>query len=126
MGDRRRAAPHIRRKGRLKRAFCPAEAIVSDEHDFEQKLLNTHGALVVKFWDGAPHLAQEAFDFVANKYGDDMKFVCIVAKGGGTRRKFSIEHSPTFIFFEDGKEKSRINGVTPKDALDVWCELNRD
>lgn len=101
------------------------EVVFAAENELERKLLNTSGALVVKFWDGKPHLAEEAFTHVAKKYADDVKFACIRVKERRTIKKYAIRHSPTFIFFEEGREKSRISGITPKEALDVWCEMNK-
>ena len=109
---------------KLSSKLCSDEIVIAAETDLERKLLNTSGAIVVKFWDGKPHIAQDAFQMVAKKYNEDVKFACVRMKDEKLAKKFRIEHSPTFIFFSDGKEKSRINGVTPHDALDVWCEVN--
>lgn len=102
------------------------EVILAAESELERKLLNTSGAVVIKFWDGRPHLAEEAFAHVARKYADDVKFACVRVKDRKTSRKYELRHSPTYVFFEDGREKSRIAGVTPREALDVWCELNSE
>jgi thioredoxin-like negative regulator of GroEL len=127
MKKRRIGAEALARKRRalLEKLFCPEGTILVAENDFEKKLLNTKGAIVVKFWDGTPHLAQEAFSSVAHKYSEDIKFACILVKDKQLRSKYDIRYSPTFVFFEDGQEKSRISGATPPDALDVWCEVNR-
>jgi len=114
----------IRRKAALARLFCPDGVILASETELERKLLNTQGAVVVKFWDGTPHLAQEAFETVARKYSEDLKFACILVKDRALRKKYAIAHNPTFVLYEDGREKSRISGVTPTEALDVWCEVN--
>ncbi len=115
-----------RRKALLEKVFCPEGAILVAENEFEKKILNTQGAMVVKFWDGTPHPAQEAFSSVARKYSEEIKFACILVKDKQLRSKYNIRYSPTFVFFEDGEEKSRISGPTLPDALDIWCEVNRD
>lgn len=102
------------------------EVVLAAENELERKLLSTSGAFVVKFWDGKPHLGAEAFGRVARKYAKEVKFACIRVKDRRTVRRYSIRHSPTFVFFEGGREKSRISGITPKEALDVWCEMNKD
>jgi len=101
------------------------EVVLAAENEVERKLLSTAGAVVVKFWDGKPHLAEEAFGVVAKKYSEDVKFACVHVKDSKTIRRYEIRHSPTFVFFEKGREKSRISGITPKEALDVWCEMNK-
>ena len=98
--------------------------ILAADDNVERKLLNTSGAVVVKFWDGKAHLAEEAFSRVARRMGGDLKFVCVQMRNGALKDWYELKHSPTFIFFENGREKSRIEGSSPSEALEVWCELN--
>lgn len=101
-----------------------SEVILAAENELDKKVLATSGAVVVKFWDGKPHLGQDAIDFVASKNVKGLKFATVVVKGRETRKKYNIKNSPTYVFFEGKAEKSRIPGITPKEALEVWCELN--
>jgi len=99
--------------------------VLAADNAVERKLLNTSGAVVVKFWDGKAHLAEEAFARVARKLSrGEVKFVCVQMKNGTLKERYELKESPTFIFFEDGREKSRIEGPSPSQALEVWCELN--
>ncbi len=131
---KRKTVRHAKKRGissgereclRTVRRMGADEVVLAAENELERKLLNTSGAVVVKFWDGKPHLAEEAFGRVAKKYANDVKFACVRVKDRKTVRRYAIMHSPTFVFFEDGREKSRISGITPKEALDVWCEMNK-
>jgi len=112
------------RLAEVMKKFSRAGIVLAAESDVERKLLNTSGTVVIKFWDGKMHLAEEAFAEVAKKLGDDIKFVCVQTRRRSLKEKYNLRVSPTYIFFEDGKEKSRIEGPSPSEALEVWCEIH--
>ena len=113
-----------RKRGLFAAMGCPEETVIADEGEFEGKLGNTAGLLLVKFWDGAPHTAQGALSFAAKRHSARIKFISLVTKDHGLRKKYAIRHSPTFVLFKDGKERARISGPSLPIALDVWCEVN--
>jgi len=121
---RRRRSLSDSRLAELAKKLSHAGVVFAAESEVERKLLNTSSAVVIKFWDGKMHLAEEAFAEVAKKFGDEIKFVCVRTKSRSLKKKYDLKVSPTYIFFEDGKEKSRIEGPSPSEALEVWCEIH--
>lgn len=68
-------------------------------------------------WCGPCKAMLPVLESVENELGSDIIYKIDVDKNRDLAEKYNIRAVPTFIFFENGKEKERKSGMVPKNYL---------
>jgi len=92
------------------------------------KILDSHVLILVDFWApwcGPCRMIAPIIDELAAEYSGRVIFGKLnVDENPLTAQKFGIRGIPTLILFKNGKEVSRIVGVTPKNDIQKEIEKN--
>ena len=91
-----------------------------NEENFEKEVLEYKGTVVVDFnapWCGVCRMMAPTYEEVSEEI-KDVKFVSIdTDESEGIAIEYGIFSIPTFVVFENGKEKTRHSGFLPKDEF---------
>jgi thioredoxin 1 len=87
--------------------------------DFESAVSSAKKCLVDFYatWCGPCRAMNPVLESVESELGADIIFKIDVDKNRELAEKYGIRSVPTFIFFEDGKERERKSGAIPKGYL---------
>jgi len=89
-----------------------------------KKRVGTKPTLVV-FWGAHAGVITPFVREIAKKYKGKLRVAYIkIANNPKTRKKYSINTTPTLILFKKGKAVSRLEGVRHKETMRVWVEMN--
>ena len=91
------------------------------DSNFEEKVLNFKGTVLLDFWAGwcGPcRMMSPVVEQIAQERGDVTVGKVNVDEEGGLARRFGIMSIPSFLVFKGGKLVSRTAGARPKAALE--------
>ncbi len=96
------------------------EMVVTDA-DFQEKVLNSKGVVVVDFWApwcGPCLILSPILEELAEEFGDKMQLAKLnVDENPQTAAKYGIQGIPTVIIFRDGQVTAQLVGLQPKDVF---------
>lgn len=85
--------------------------VIKDQKDFEEKVLNEKGPVLVDFfapWCGPCQILLPKIDEAAEKFKDKIKIVKVnVDENQELASKYSVLSIPTLIFFKGGKPQDQ-------------------
>ena len=91
------------------------------DQNFDQEVLKSNQPVVVDFWAswcGPCQMMAPIIEELAKEAGDKFKVLKLnVDENQETAQKYEVSSIPTLIFFKDGKEVDKMQGVQSKDAL---------
>ena len=96
-------------------------AITIDANNFEQEVLQNDQPVLVDFWaEWCPPC--KAIGPVIEEVATEFEGVATVGKvdvdeNGALAQRYDIRSIPTLLFFKNGQEVDRIQGVVPKSEL---------
>jgi thioredoxin 1 len=89
--------------------------------DFSSKVINSNKPVLVEFWASwclPCQTAKKQLKVIKDKIGDEINVYKInIDQNPSMSSKFEIMGLPTFIFFKDGKEISRLIGSQTENNL---------
>ena len=98
-----------------------------DSDDFETEIIKENGALLLAciHWSGEYRGQMKVLEVVAKQFNGTVKF-CHLEKDliERYRKQLGIEGTPTFLFFKNGKEKSRMLGQVNEQTLSSFVMQN--
>lgn len=121
---KRRKLRELMKRLEMKKITTP---IPLNDSNFD-KILDNHVLILVDFWApwcGPCRMIAPIIDELAAEYSGRVIFGKLnVDENPLTAQKFGIRGIPTLILFKNGKEVSRIVGVTPKNDIQKEIEKN--
>lgn len=94
--------------------------------DFDEKVVNAAGPVLVDFWApwcGPCRRLAPILEEVADELGDRLTVLKLnTDENPRTPGQFGVMSIPTLILFKDGKEVDRFIGVMPKNQLKAQLE----
>ncbi len=98
--------------------------------DFEQKILNGEGMILVDFWApwcGPCHNMAPALEAFSKDNAEKIKVYKLdVDDNPKTAEKYSIKSIPTLIFFRNGKPLDTLRGAVSQATLEGRLKTIRD
>lgn len=89
--------------------------------NYEKEILRQNRKIVVDFWAewcGPCKVLGPIFEEISKDYNEDVIFAKVnVDKERDIAAKYNIMSIPTIIIFDNGKEKEKLMGFRPKEAL---------
>jgi len=121
---KRRKLRELMKRLEMKKITTP---IPLNDSNFD-KILDNHVLILVDFWApwcGPCRMIAPIIDELAAEYSGRVTLGKLnVDENPLTAQKFGIRGIPTLILFKNGKEVSRIVGVTPKNDIQKEIEKN--
>jgi len=91
------------------------------DDDFDKEITKAKGVALVDFWAGwcmPCKMIAPTVEAIAKDYTGKVKVAKVeVDEAGEVASRFNVMNIPTLIIFKDGKEASRLVGVTPKEDI---------
>jgi thioredoxin 1 len=97
-----------------------------DDSEFEEKVLNANGPVLVDFWAewcGPCHQIAPVLDELAKERTGKITVAKVnIDKNPGTPQKYGVRGIPPLIIFKDGTPVSTKVGSLPKSKLAEWID----
>ena len=103
-----------------------SQVIHASDGDFEEKVVNAQGAVLVDFWAewcGPCKQIAPALDEIAAEMGDKLTVVKVnIDENPKPPTDFGVRSIPYMMIFQDGQSTATKVGAAPKSELVNWIE----
>jgi thioredoxin 2 len=116
-------------RGRARCAGCEADLpwlVEADDSDFAAVVENSRLPVLVDVWApwcGPCRMVAPVVEQLARERAGRLKVVKVNADSApGVSARFGVRSIPTLLLFSDGREKARVVGARPADAMRRWLD----
>ncbi len=99
----------------------PNDILHLTDASFDNEIVNSKSPAIVDFWASWCYpckMVAPILEEIASDYSGKIKVAKLdVDENMSTATRFNVMNIPTLILFKDGKEKTRLVGVTPKEEI---------
>lgn len=99
----------------------PNDILHLTDSSFDNEIVNSKSPAIVDFWASWCYpckMVAPILEEIASDYSGKIKVAKLdVDENMSTATRFNVMNIPTLILFKDGKEKTRLVGVTPKEEI---------